>query len=757
MKQIQNQSSQSEMAQYFKKYNFEILPVHGVMPHGHCTCGTNDCPNTGKHPIPWSWDKDGKGCFQNLGEIQSFYEINPYANYGVLTSGIVGMDFDAKKGGLESYQKFIEPYLKDITTLRVHSGSGGGSMHIYFSDINKEFKNATEILPGIDIRGYGGFLVGPGCIHKSLNRYEIYDNNDLTSEGPRIAELPEELKQFLKSDLLPSAKKNKKNEIHALLAFGGGVKVGSRNDTLTSHGGTLIQKNYSDDEIKQSLIELNNKFDEPLELSEVLNIWKSILRYKVDIDSSPQPLFREAKKPKDFPLQALGKRLFYAAMALKKSVQAPDALIGQSLLGAAAMATQAHIDVVADGRCYPTSLALISVAPSGERKSSVDKEALHSHYAVEKEQIQKYEQELKVFKKKEEDYLLHKRVSNNKKDPKQIPLPRIDPPVPPRSEISFMEEPTYEAIVKAFPNGRPSMGLFSDEGGRFAGGHAMNSDNFLKTITGLSSLWDGKPISRSRGTEGTSKLFGKRLSLHLMFQPRVSKLFTSNEVISDQGFLSRCLIVSPESNIGNRLYKAVDLNSDSDILEYRALMKKIFSMPLPCLPGTNDLSPRQIALNSEDRDLWISFHDSIEVKQKENNELYSIRGFASKAAEQVLRISAILTFIDDQNATHITRYSLESAIELVEYYLSEALRLHNDSVIDPDLLLADKLLKWCQQFSEVYLVQIYQNGPNAVRSKTVAQKLIQILESHNWLKKIDGEKLIDGKNRRAVWGVVKCE
>ena len=68
-------------------------------------------------------------------------------------------------------------------------------------------------------------------------------------------------------------------------------------------------------------------------------------------------------------------------------------------------------------------------------------------------------------------------------------------PEPPIEPLIIVEEPTYEGLVKYLARGQPSVGLFSDEGGRFVGGNAMNRDNLLKTLAGLSSLWDAKPIN----------------------------------------------------------------------------------------------------------------------------------------------------------------------------------------------------------------------------------------------------------------------
>jgi hypothetical protein len=63
------------------------------------------------------------------------------------------------------------------------------------------------------------------------------------------------------------------------------------------------------------------------------------------------------------------------------------------------------------------------------------------------------------------------------------------------------EEPTLEGLQRSFRYGLASQGLFSDEGSQFFGGHAMNPDNALKTMSGLSKFWDGTPSDDAESAE----------------------------------------------------------------------------------------------------------------------------------------------------------------------------------------------------------------------------------------------------------------
>ena len=87
---------------------------------------------------------------------------------------------------------------------------------------------------------------------------------------------------------------------------------------------------------------------------------------------------------------------------------------------------------------------------------------------------------------------------------------------------------------------------------------------------------------------------------------------------------------------------------------------------------------------------------------------------------------------------------MAAGIDLAQHYAAEALRLFEGSRIDADLLLAQKLLGWLLgswNETTISLPDIYQNGPNAIRDKATATKLVKILEDHGWLIRIYGGAL----------------
>jgi len=262
--------------------------------------------------------------------------------------------------------------------------------------------------------------------------------------------------------------------------------------------------------------------------------------------AKPLPLRRQIAPAQPFPIDSLGDLLSPVARALSEVVQAPAAMCGQSLLAAAALAVQPFADVFVDGRQYPLSLYCLSVGDSGERKTAVDDIALAPHRTWEKHKF-------KTFRTRKSEYEAEKRQwEQDKKDGDPGPEPS-----PPLNPTLIAEEPTYEGLIKLIENGQPSIGIFSDEGGRLLGGHAMRPDDQLKTAAGLSGLWQGNAISRVRAGDGAIKLFGRRLCMHLMVQGSVANGFLGNATLKGQGLPTRFLLVWPPSTVGTRIYRAV--------------------------------------------------------------------------------------------------------------------------------------------------------------------------------------------------------
>lgn len=475
----------------------------------------------------------------------------------------------------------------------------------------------------------------------------------------------------------------------------------------------------------------------------------------------PLPLRRTTPPPDPFPLLALGPLLLDAAQAIGEVIQSPHALIGNSLLAGAALAVQGHADLEIDGRLFPTSLYVVTVADTGERKTATDGVVLAPHDQHQRTLRQQYENnlgeyelQLAAWKKAREECLSSKQ--NKTLQAKQDALRELGKePTGPVDVVLMVEEPTYEGLVKALAAGWPSMGLFSDEGGRFLGGYAMNTDNQLKTAAGLSNLWDGRRITRSRGGDGNTVLYGRRLSLHLMIQPAVSHLLFGNNLLAGQGLLSRCLVTWPETNIGKHRYREVQLDDLPPMVAYRRRLSEILAAPLPLADGAlNELNPRPLPLTAGAKARFIEFHDHVSALCAPDGALHPIKGLAAKSAEHAARLAGVLTLVDDLRAPTVSDAAMEAGIALAQFYLAEALRLFGAAAENPDLELAERCLAWARGRGGRFAAEtLYQSGPNQVRDKATAERILRLLTEHGWARPLAAGEVVDGKPRRKAWEV----
>ncbi|MFU2207242.1 YfjI family protein [Solidesulfovibrio sp. C21] len=478
----------------------------------------------------------------------------------------------------------------------------------------------------------------------------------------------------------------------------------------------------------------------------------------------PLPLKRAVASHRPFPVDYLGPVLGPAAKATSEANGVPLAIAAQSFLAAATLAVQGVADVETDGRRSPISNYFITVARSGERKSSTDAEALFQHYAFEKSLTDAYNEAIASYQLQVAAYGQAKNLALKNcgreatRENIEASLNLIgEEPKEPLAPNVIVTDPTPAGLMRHFQNSRPSLGIFSDEGGQFVGGYAMLKEHQIETAANLSKFWDGKPITKARGVDGTVRVADRRLTMHLMLQPQVASGFVGNGALLDQGILSRALIVYPESTIGTRKYKRRNLRRVPEMKAYHERILAILSVPLPTKEkNPKELAPRAIKPSAEAMDAYRQFYDETEYQMRDGGALAWIRGFANKSAEHAARLAAVLTLVDDLEAPEIALGKMQAGVELMRFYLHEALRIHGSFEHDPDLDLAERLLTWAQgQGEHVALVDIYQRGPNSIRSKGVAIRTAKILEDHGWFIPVPGGAFIDSKKRQKVWRVVR--
>lgn len=158
-------------------YGLALFPVQGFV-NGCCTCGTKDCGSAGKHPATPDGFKSATKDPEVLGKL---WAGRKGLNVGVATgapSNIFVIDIDSAEGEAALSELGILP-----VTLTVKTGKG---RHLYFKWPGEEIITKRGILPGVDIRGDGGYVCGVGTNHYSGSVYQWVNPFEETVEAPQF-------------------------------------------------------------------------------------------------------------------------------------------------------------------------------------------------------------------------------------------------------------------------------------------------------------------------------------------------------------------------------------------------------------------------------------------------------------------------------------------------------------------------------------------------------------------------------------------
>jgi hypothetical protein len=480
----------------------------------------------------------------------------------------------------------------------------------------------------------------------------------------------------------------------------------------------------------------------------------------------PQPLLREIAPGMAYPVQALGP-LRAAVEAVQGMTQAPVAIPAQSALAVASLAVMAFANVETLGGNRPLSLYALTIAQSGERKSSCDAPLMAALRAHEREQavqqraaVQSWQNAHALWKGERDRILTGAKGKGDNRTAAQADLERLggEPSAPPSTDRT-VTEPTFEGLTRLFVTGQPALGLFSDEGGQFLGGFAMNSENRQKTLAALNDLWQGSAIRRTRAGEGAITLFGRRLAVHLMVQPGVARAFMADPMAGETGFLPRFLMCEPTSAIGHRPHALARADDAGALAAFGARLRDILETPQPMDPDTRELTPRLLPLSGQAKAHLIDFADAIEAAQAPGGDLSHVTGYASKAAEQACRIAGVLTLWRDLYAPEVTGADMADAIDLAQFYLAEAARLSDGAKVSAEIERAEALRKWLVERwpePEILLRDVMHDCPiRALRESPKARAAINLLVQHGWLVPLPPGSTVRGAARKEAWRIVR--
>ena len=225
------------------------------------------CQPKGKKPVTPNGFQDAT---TDERKIWGWWTQYPDANIGIATgqiSGIDVLDVDPRHGGDETLSELEAEHGKIPDT--VESLTGGGGRHILFR-FRAGVRNSAGRLPGLDVRGEGGYFIAPPSIHESGQEY-AWEVSSRPGEV-EITEWPEWL-----LDALQASNGKPQNPAPAVEEA---IPEGRRNETLTSLAGTMRARGMGEEEIVAALLVANQRRCNPsLPEDEIRQIVASIMRY----------------------------------------------------------------------------------------------------------------------------------------------------------------------------------------------------------------------------------------------------------------------------------------------------------------------------------------------------------------------------------------------------------------------------------------------------------------------------------------------
>ncbi|MDA0822364.1 MAG: YfjI family protein [Proteobacteria bacterium] len=455
----------------------------------------------------------------------------------------------------------------------------------------------------------------------------------------------------------------------------------------------------------------------------------------------PQPFFVETKAA-PYPLESLPGSLRTAVEEVQRFTQAPVPLVAASALGAISLAIQAHVDVERSPSLYgPVSLFLLTIAESGERKSTCDtyftapireyedqqRAALKPDLADHRAAVAAWEAKQSGVKAKiQQETRAAKSTAELEDDLRELEAKK---PVAPRIPRLIYSDATQEKLITELATNWPTAGIISSEGGAVFGAHSMRPDSLMRTLSTLNVLWDGGTLHSDRKTTESVRVNSARLTVALQVQEPTLKQFidSTSGLARGSGFLARFLFSRPDSTQGYRPFSDARPNLDA----YYRRLSEILNQALP-LDEDGTLAPSRLTLSPGAKDLWKKGYNVIEEQLRDGGELRDLRDVASKAAENIARLAALF-HVFEKGGSEIGQEPSKQAAKVVAWHLEEAKRFLGEIALPVEEVNAAKLDEWlidyCREHGSrwVKTSDALQFAPRPIRKRAILDPALEVL------------------------------
>jgi putative DNA primase/helicase len=408
-----------------------------------------------------------------------------------------------------------------------------------------------------------------------------------------------------------------------------------------------------------------------------------------------------------YPLDELPAKIRAAVDEVQGFAKAPTAMIATSAIAALSLTIQAHVDIErAQGLHSPVGLFLMTIADSGERKSSIDgyfTKAIRDYETVQAEEakplMKDYTANLSAWEAKysgikDKIRLVakdNKPTVNLENDLRNLIHEKPVPPIFPRLTYA---DATPESLAIALAQKWPSAGVVSAEAGIVFGSHGMGADSVTRNLAQMNQLWDGNILQVDRKTSDSFQVRGARVTMSLMIQEATLRSFygKSGALARGTGFFARFFVSRPESTQGDRPYSEPPEHWPA-LSVFNRQITEILNQDAP-VNKNGELEPLMMKLSPEAKSAWVFFYNEIESQLKIGGELYEVRDVASKVADNAARLAALFKVFEHGMSSMVCVECFVAASRIAAWHLYEARRFFAELALPMELANAARLDTW---------------------------------------------------------------
>lgn len=458
-----------------------------------------------------------------------------------------------------------------------------------------------------------------------------------------------------------------------------------------------------------------------------------------------------------FPIQSLPESLRLAIDEVVQFVQCPYSLAVSSAFAVLSLTISPLANVQRKPHLTgPTNLFLLTLADSGERKSTVDgfflkgiQQFIKERNQVVKNRVTQFDADYQVWKEEQAGLKKAIREAAKAREPiEELKLAMREleerKPKPPRLTNMLLDDITIEGLKKSLHQYPISM-IHSAEAGVVFGGHSTKKDEQLKFFSTLNEAWDGKRFRVSRATSECFETGDIRLTVALMAQPEAVQnfIFRTGNLGRGTGFFARTLLSQPESTQGNRFNHEIP-NTWPNLNRFNARIQNL----LCTYPDHNEgepIDPKLILLSPEAQEAWQLYADDVETRLLVGNSLQDLRDVGSKAADNVARLACLFHVFEYGTEKPIEFQTMQNAIDIVEWYVQESCRIlgqwSTTNDVSEAVQVRDYLIRYCNQrgVTQVKFRALQQCiSPKRFRKSGLLRKIIEKLEALHIIQQFGG-------------------